>query len=257
YGRDTIFLDASDHNLGFGKIPLECYNGHSRIISEQQSGPIYLYPSDIKESEITSVLLVNDEKGIGESGTLESTLGYYKSSDARSSLKERDGQDKYLKTLKKNYGPDVDISNLHIDSLTQLEEPLKINYDISYKNGFDGDIIYFNPVVQGAYKENPFQATTRKFPVELPYPINETYDLTMDIPDKYKVDELPKSVQADFNGTDGIFLYSILKDNYTVQLHMQLKINKAFFLPEDYSSLRDFFTMVVKKQSEQVVFKKK
>ena len=257
YGKDTIFLDASDPNIGFGKIPLECYNGHARIISEQQSGPIYLYPSDIKEPDVTSVLLVNNDKGNGESGSLESTLGYYESYDLRNSYKEKDGEKKYLKDLQTHYGPDVTITNLHLDSLSQLEEPVKINYDVDFTNGFDGDIIYFNPVIKGAYKENPFKASERKYPVELPYPIDETYDLTMDIPNGYKVDELPKSVQATFNGFDGIFIYQMIKDAYTVQLHMQLKINRAFFAPGDYNSLRDFFTMVVKKQSEQVVFKKK
>lgn len=257
YAKDTIFLDASDPNIGFGKIPLECYNGHARIISGQQSGAIYLYPSAIKEPDVTSVLLVNDDKGDGESGSLESTLGYYESYDLRNSYKEKGGEKKYLQNLQTQYGPDVTITNLHLDSLKDIEEPVKINYDVDFINGFDGDIIYFNPVVKGAYKENPFKATERKFPVEFPYPIDKTYDLTMDIPNGYKVDELPKSVQATFNGSDGIFIYQIIKDEYTVQLHMQLKINRTLFAPGEYNSLRDFFTMVVKKQSEQVVFKKK
>jgi hypothetical protein len=34
-------------------------------------------------------------------------------------------------------------------------------------------------------------------------------------------------------------------------------LNKANFQPEDYNTLRDFFAYVVKKQSEQIVFKKK
>jgi len=256
-GNDRIFLDASDPNMGFGKIPLDCYNGLAEIIYEQHNDSLYLYPTDIKEPDVTSVLLVNDDKGNGESGSLESTLGYYESYDLRNSYKEKDGEKKYLKDLQTHYGPDVTITNLHLDSLSQLEEPVKINYDVDFTNGFDGDIIYFNPVIKGAYKENPFKASERKYPVELPYPIDETYDLTMDIPNGYKVDELPKSVQATFNGFDGIFIYQMIKDAYTVQLHMQLKINRAFFAPGDYNSLRDFFTMVVKKQSEQVVFKKK
>lgn len=257
FGKDRIFLDASDPDIGFGKIPQNCYNGLAEIINENYSDSLYLYPSAIKEPDVTSILLVNDEKGNGENGSLESTLGYYESYDLRKAYKEKDGEKKYLKNLQTQYGPDVAIANLHLDSLNQLEEPVKINYDINFKNGFDGDIIYFNPVVKGAYKENPFKAAERKFPIEFPYPIDKTYDLTMDIPNGYKVDELPKSVQANFNVTDGIFIYQIIKDDYTVQLHMQLKLNKAVFAPEDYNSLRDFFAMVVKKQGEQVVFKKK
>jgi len=34
-------------------------------------------------------------------------------------------------------------------------------------------------------------------------------------------------------------------------------LKKANFVPEDYDTLRDFFAYIVKKQSEQIVFKKK
>jgi hypothetical protein len=34
-------------------------------------------------------------------------------------------------------------------------------------------------------------------------------------------------------------------------------MNKAWFAPEEYSSLRDFFGFVVKKENEQIVLKKK
>lgn len=256
-GDQTIYLDASDPDLGFGKLPLECYNGHAEIIDPSHSGSIYLNPEDIKNPETTTVLLVNNEKGGGESGSVENIPGYYTSVDIRSSFKEKDGQQKYIKELQKEYGPDVTLSNFHIDSLDQPESPVKINYDLNFTTGFDADILYFDPVVNKFFNENPFKATQRKYPVELPYPYDYTYDLTMDIPNGFVVDEVPKSVNASFNGTEGNFLYQITKDQYTVQLHMKLKLNKTVFAPEDYTSLRDFFAMVVKKQTEQVVFKKK
>ncbi len=255
-GNQTILLDASDPQMGFGKLPLDCYNGYARIIDEKHSGSIYLNPSDIKEENVTSVLLVNDDKG-NESGSVQSNIGYYESQDIRSDIQQTSNQDKYLKKIQLNYGTDVSLSNFKIDSLASFDDPIKLDYDIDYKSGFDGDVIYFNPVLTDSYKENPCKSSERKYPFELPYPINKVYDITMDIPNGYKVDELPKSVQANFNGTDGVFIYQILKDAYTVQLHMLVKINKTIFAPEDYTSLRDFFAMIVKKQAEQVVFKKK
>ncbi len=41
-----------------------------------------------------------------------------------------------------------------------------------------------------------------------------------------------------------------------LQLRCRLKLNKANFEPEDYQTLRDFFAYVVKKEDEQIVFKK-
>ena len=36
----------------------------------------------------------------------------------------------------------------------------------------------------------------------------------------------------------------------------RIKINKTMFLPDEYENLREFFKLVVKKQSEQIVLKK-
>jgi Domain of Unknown Function with PDB structure (DUF3857)/Domain of Unknown Function with PDB structure (DUF3858)/Transglutaminase-like superfamily len=257
FGKDSIFLDASNPEMSYGKIPLECYNGLSEIIYKDHSDAIYLDPTSVKAPNVTSVLLVNDENGSGENGSVVTVPDYYKSAGLRSRLSEKEGQNHYLKDMQKDYGPDIEIANLHVDSLDKFEVPVKLNYDISYKNSFDGDLIYFNPVIKGALSENPFHAAKRQYPVELPQPIDQAYNFVMDIPNGYAVDELPKSVQASLDGGEGMFLYKVSKDQYTVQLQMKLKINGVFFQPEDYDALRDFFTMVVKKQNEQIVFKKK
>ncbi|HEU5364900.1 MAG TPA: DUF3858 domain-containing protein, partial [Hanamia sp.] len=257
--KDTLYLDASDPTIGFGKIPLECYNGLAEVIDPNNyNDSVFLYPSQIKDPGITSVVLVYNDSTKSESGSFESLLGYYESADLRKSVAENNGKEKLLKEIKKDYGPDVSINNLQLDSLNQPDQPIKTKFDIDYKSGFDDDVIYFSPVLDNDYRKNPFNSTDKRiFPVELLYPIDETYDFTMDIPNGYTVDELPKSVHVDFNGTDGSFLYQITKDDYTVQLHMVIQIHQTFFPPEAYSSLRDFFNMVIKKENEQVVFKKK
>jgi len=107
------------------------------------------------------------------------------------------------------------------------------------------------------YKENPFHAADRKYPVEMPYAFDETYVLNMEIPDGYVVDELPKSTKVTFNDDEGFFEYLTAKDGSNIQFRCRLQLKKANFKPEDYATLRDFFGFVVKKENEQFVFKKK
>ena len=106
------------------------------------------------------------------------------------------------------------------------------------------------------YTINPFKAMERHYPVEMPYKIDETYVLNMDIPVGYQVDEMPKSARVKYNENEGIFEYLIQKGETNIQMRTRLKFNKAFFPTEEYSNLRDFFAFVVKKESEQIVFKK-
>jgi hypothetical protein len=106
-------------------------------------------------------------------------------------------------------------------------------------------------------RENLFKSAVRSYPVEMLHAMDETYTLTMEIPKGFVVDELPKSVKVSYNTDEGFFEYIVVKDDERVQMRSRIKLKKANFTPEDYSTLRDFFAFIVKKQGEQIVFKKK
>jgi hypothetical protein len=156
--------------------------------------------------------------------------------------------------LKKSFGFDIEMTNTNIDSLKTYEEPIGINYDIKFN--MDEDLIYFNPMLTEGYKQNPFKAAKRYYPVEMPYTFIETYILNMEVPKGYTIDELPKSVRIKLNDNEGMFEYIIAKVGDGIQLRSILKINKANFNLDDYDTLRDFYALLVKKHSEQIVFKK-
>jgi len=93
--------------------------------------------------------------------------------------------------------------------------------------------------------------------VEMDFPIDETYFFDMEIPNGYEIDELPKSTKVLFHAKDGFFQYQIAKADNKVQFLCMVKLNKATFAAEEYGDLREFFTYIVKKQQEQIVFRKK
>jgi uncharacterized protein DUF3858/transglutaminase superfamily protein len=254
-GKDYL-LDASRAKLGFGKLDDECYNGGAREVNKERPYLINLSPDSLKEAKLTTVFITNDEKNTSElSGTFTSTLGNVESYDLRVKISKKTEED-YFKNIK-SYSSDYKITNTGIDSLAQLDMPATVHYDFAYKISSDNDIIYFNPMFSEGYKENPFKSAERKYPVEMPYVMDETYVLNMEIPNGYVVDEIPKSARVLLNGNEGSFEYIIQKDETNVQMRSRIKLNKATFEPDDYSTLRDFFAFIVKQQSEQIVFKKK
>ncbi len=249
------YLDASVPYNAFGKLPIPCYNGHARIIGKNDALPVYFVTDSLKEQKLTSVIIVNGEKG-GMSGSCKAHPGYYESQSIREQV-GKSGSEDFVKSLKPSFGFETEISNFGIDSLKQMEMPVWMHYDFTFSPGKGDDIIYFNPMLTEGFKSNPFKSDDRKYPVEMPYASDETYLLTMDIPEGYVVDELPKSTKVKFNDEDGYFEYLVVKSETGIQLRSRVIFNKATFLPEEYSSLRDFFAYIVKKQSEQIVFKKK
>jgi hypothetical protein len=107
------------------------------------------------------------------------------------------------------------------------------------------------------WKKNPFKSEERYYPVEMPYTIDETYLLTMEVPKGYAVDELPKQmiVKLDEKGS-AYFEYRISQSGSTISLRSRVKFDRTMFTNEEYPNLREFFNMIVNKQSEQIVFKK-
>jgi hypothetical protein len=172
----------------------------------------------------------------------------------RQKIKDK-GQQEFAKSLQAAYPAEFGFANLELDSLKQPDQPLSLGYDIEIKP--DADIFYFNPMLSEGYKENPFKAAQRFYPVEMPSATDETYVMNMEIPQGYDVDELPKSAKVLFNENEGFFEYLVQKNEDNIQFRARVKLAKANYKPEDYDSLREFFGFVVKKENEQIVFKKK
>ena len=118
--------------------------------------------------------------------------------------------------------------------------------------------MYINPMFGEGYKENPFKSARRLYPVEMPYAMDYTYNLHFEVPPGYQVDELPQQMVVKMNeNEDGIFEYRISESNGTISLRSRVALNRANFPSEEYDTLREFFNMVVTKQNEQIVLKKK
>lgn len=250
-----VYLDASDSKIGFGKLPLECYNGHAREVTKDVLLPVYFFADSLKETSSTNVFIINDANGGKPLGTVTENLGYYSSLHLRNELTNMK-EDQYEKEYKTSLPENVEMKNFKIDSVKNYDDPIAITYETSYPAFGDNDIIYFNPLQESIIKKNPFVAAQRFYPVEMPFTQNLTYTLSMEIPKGYVVDELPKSTRLTLNGEDGMFEYIIQKDTENIQMRVRLKINKANFTNEDYETLRDFYAFIFKKQSEQIVFKK-
>ncbi|MEO6315350.1 MAG: DUF3858 domain-containing protein [Chitinophagaceae bacterium] len=247
-------LDASNPYNGFSRLPANCYNGHARVITKEAAMPVYFSADSLNEKKMTTVFISNDEKS-GLTGSFRSQLGYYESLDLRGKLKG--DQNGYFKKVKSSFSFDMSVRDAGIDSLKLNDMPALIHYDFAFKPADDENIVYFNPMLSEAYKENPFTSADRIYPVEMPYTMDETYMLNMEVPNGFTVEEIPKSVKVAFNDDEGLFEYLVQKSDGAIQLRSRIKLNKANFTPEDYTALRDFFGFIVKKQGEQIVLKKK
>ena len=249
-----FYLDASRPRLGFGKLMPDCYNGHARVI-DAEATPVSFEADSLKESKVTSIFISQDDKG-NWLGSMNQKPGYYESYSIRRKVQE-DGEEKFFKEIKKRFGVDMEFEEPKIDFLTNYDVPVALNYKFTL-NIDKEDIIYLNPLFGEGYKENWFKSADRKYPVEMPYTFDETYFATVQVPEDYVIDELPKSVKVNLNEEGhGYFEYIISHSGSTISMRTRVKLTRTYFLPEEYELLREFFNLVVSKQKEQIVLKKK
>ena len=248
------FLDATIPKLDFGRLPLSVYNGHAREITAARALPVYFAADSLKEFGNTFVYLSNTDAGTYE-GSYKQTMGTYESLGLRNKM-TKTSLDEYGKSVKQQYPEEIVVNNIELDSLRSLKDPVTVHYDLKFNSFADEDIIYFNPILNGAVKKNPFAAAERFYPVEMPYTFDEIYTLIMEIPKGYKVEELPKSIKYKFNEEEGMFQYVISANKETISFTRRLTMKRATYVNEDYEYLRELYAFIVKKDAEQIVFKK-
>ena len=245
------YLDASEPGLGFGKLPLDCYNGFAITLMPHTVNHYFTTDSLIENGQVL-VYASASEKG-KLNAICQETPGYYQSLNFRNEY-SRKSNPELVNIISKDFASEVNIINFSVDSMNQFENPVKINYTAIYN--FTKDVVYFNPLLKYSITENPYKSEKRIYPVENPYSKGLNYIITIEVPKGYTIEEIPKSIKIKLNDNDGFFEYSISNNNDLIQLECNLYLYKAKFPAESYQYLRDFYGKVVKKMNEEIVFKK-
>ncbi len=253
-GNDTYYLDASQPRMAFGHLPLECYNGYARVVSEKPDS-VVLDADSLMESWVAMVTLYNNDRGDSLTGAYSVQRGYYASVIIRDEISNK-GEKSYFEGVQKSYPFAVQLTEQRVDSLDQYDLPVRAHYTLGFPIG-DDDRIYFNPMLAEGLKENLFSGAERHYPIEMPFKVDETFVLRMEIPRGYEVEEMPKPARVRLGDGDGIYEYQFLADSESIQFRSRLMLKRTYFPADAYQPLRDFFAAVMKKQGEMIVFKKK
>lgn len=250
----TILLDATEPNLQAGYIPFRCLNGEGHVIMKDSSQPVLL--SDPKSTENTTVQL--ELKNGKMTGIIQKRASGLSAYDFRESVKSSGNKKEYFDKLK-NGSTNLDYLEYKYDNLDSLNLPVQINYKFAMKEGPDGDagIIYVDPVLIGRLKVNPFTSPEREYPVDYGVAFTDMYSFQLSIPEGYTVAELPETKTYALPGQGGLFLYQTTQVGDKIVLNLRLTIDKSLFVPSEYPVLKTFYDLVINKEAQQIILKKK
>lgn len=255
-GDQSYLLDASQPLLPFGLLPLHCMNGQGRVIS--MTKPSYWYDIKASQKEMTRYTL-NGE--LTKEGIIKAQLITYSSGYAalkkRSRIKAANSIDEFVEQLDESM-PKISITKHEIKNLDSLENPLVEIYDVEMK-GYDNlnkDQIYFNPFMINPLQKNPFNLNERTYPVDFGAMREERVSIFLKLPNAYTIVDKPKDISMSLADNGGKYINTCTLDGETFVSQQVLQLNNPVYAPEEYLSLKEFFSRMIQLQKTDIVFKK-
>lgn len=249
----AYFMDATDSRRSALLPGVKCLNKKAWIVFDGQQN--WMDVKATKSKQVYSAELSLDEEGSAK-GIVQVSLGKYDGYFGRSEIYESSEDDYVKNSLIDNEG--VEVGTYEIENLKNPEANLniKINCEAPEFGTASGDLIYLNPVFLDIYEENPFESEKRDYPVDIAFPFNETFVLTLTLPEGYGIEEIPENIAIALPEKGGRFQMMYQQLPGKLQVISKVDLNQTFFLPENYGIIKTYFDTIVEKQSEQVVLKK-
>jgi hypothetical protein len=254
--NEKYLLDASDHFLPFGLLPVRCLNGKGRLIGKKdsESAWVELNPRDKQKQQITLTLTLIENKF---KGNLLVVSHGYEAYDKRKEIAAEESVSKFKEKAKLN-SHDFEIADYEIENMDNLSQPLieKLNVELSLDSN-DPNTLYLNPFFVERWKQNPFKSNQRLYPVDFGAPLETIFMLTLEYPEHYVVDEMPKSVAMALPQSGGRFLLNITNPDNKVSMTSIINLSKVVYTSAEYHNLKELFSRIVDAQQSQIVLKRK
>jgi hypothetical protein len=104
--------------------------------------------------------------------------------------------------------------------------------------------------------DNPFKPEKRIYPVDFTIPHEDIIMIKFNLPENFSIKELPEPCKFIIPDKTAEFVYNPTTLGNSIQITCIFKINKPVFLQAEYPLLREFYNMVIAKQSEPLIIKK-
>ncbi|GAB3580905.1 hypothetical protein GCM10027345_23090 [Hymenobacter daeguensis] len=253
-----LLVDATDPLLPCGVLPRRCLNQTGRLIparSNEEGRWVSLAPT-LHEVHFQQATLTLDAAG-GFTGQMKEEFGGYAAATARGQVADLGGK-KFMAELVKQHD-DWAVPRFTLANYDSLTKPMGLIYSFSRPAGEAGPAtdLYLSPLREFSSGANPFRHESRRFAVDLGVPRDETLMVSLTLPAGYELAALPKNAVVELPGGSARFAYSAVASGTTVQLVSRLWLRNAAYSADQYADLRELYRLMLEKQGEKLVIRKK
>ncbi len=241
----TYFLDATNKKLPFGLVQYNSLNGDGRVMDFKKGSYWETIQLTKKTYRTTKVQLsINDENELN-GNVMISTDGYFALNDREKLSNE--SSDSFIENFESKH-PNLEVDKFEYKNLNKNNKTLYQKYKVTF-DGLDfNNNVKINPFLINQYTKNPFKLKKRDYPVDYGYPRNNTYILSLKIPENYIVKKLPENKAISLPNNGGRFILNFKKTNNTISVYSKINTNKKIYNSNEYHYLKEFYNQIIKAQ---------
>lgn len=253
--NETYLLDATNKQTPFAVLPFHALNIQGRVM-DFKNGSYWLPIEPFKQNiHYANAQITASANGDFIGKVSQASYGYI-GLGKRSTIEEGTLQE-YIIT-QENDKAGIEIEQYQVEDLNAIEKPLKESYNVIIEPETVGDKVLLYPFFNKTYiSENPFKMKERSYPIDFGFPFTNTYLISIDLKDIYKVEHLPESRIIKLPGDDGECLVTYISEGSKVNIRFNMKLNAYRFPSDAYQSLKEYFgTMITMLKEEAIILKK-
>ncbi len=256
HGGQLVVADIGSpyQTLGFPRT--ESLNGRAWLVDE--ANPEWIDLPALSGSSIKLATLKLDENGQA-TGTMQYRISGYDAFPWREKIAGQADKTAMMKAVLSEQYPDILLEDVKAEAPEDRSKPVSITFKCTLADmaAANGDLLYLSPVIDPLFSENPFKLEDRKFPVDIPYIFSDKFVLQLELPDGFMLEEAPEPIKAALPNNGGSLQYTLSQNGNKINLVTEVKIAQLRFEPEAYAGLRHFFNLLLEKQQNPVVLKRK
>lgn len=246
-----FYLDPTAEGYPIGTLPAELLVTKGVVVYTDQAETVDL--SHVSDGRIVSGI----QATIAADGTLTGTAGIaYRGEDAGAFRESfRAAKDSTVFAQRRVTDDNMEIESYSLQEARANTEQVKEQITFRQELQKAGDHLYVNPFFFIDLK-SPFSAETRQLPVEWPYASSLRSAITIEIPEGYEVEALPKAKNAQFD-SDMYFRTRISSAENIVNISVNMVRKNMLITPDMYEELRSYYSDIETATQEMIVLKKK
>ena len=198
---------------------------------------------------------------LDEDGLLSGTMKIEATGEESMYLKEfynsYDEKEKFYAALEKNNS--YTIVDLTVQNMDEYTPDCSMTVGIESQMQTTEDRIYLKPVIETLHSEARYKSETRSVPVDFPYRETTVYNLVVEIPEGYEIEQMPSNSSAGSTKVDSKadIVYKKSEDGRKIEVSYIYVLNDMYADPRDYQDFRRYWMQLAKLENETIVLKKK